>query len=49
MSYKKDARLVWVSRLATIDKIYLRSTEMEAGVAYVIGYVDKTEHKKNQT
>ena len=37
---------MWVSRLATFDKFEI---EVEAGVAYVIGYVDKKELKKNQT
>ena len=34
---------MWVSRLATFDRFEI---EVEAGVAYVIGYVDKTELKK---
>ena len=37
---------MWVSRLATFDRFEKRG---EAGVAYVLGYVDKTELKKNQT
>ena len=34
---------MWVTRLGTFE------VEGKAGAAYVIGYVDKTELKKNQT